>query len=162
MENNSVKRVQDVPMPSRREIEARMVVPFLEAFFKEVGEKRGLEIASHVISQLALSEGKKIAEFVGGNSLRCLMEKLVPIFGHGGSLKIEIKEDSEKCIRFDVTECIYAKMYKEIGLEEYGSLLSCQRDRFFFEGFNPDFVFTRKGTIIEGYPCCDFCLELKK
>ena len=162
MNESKIQTVRDVPMPLRREIEAQMIIPFLEAFGEELGEKKTIEIASRVISQLARNAGKQMAAMIGDNSLHSFLESMVPVFGQDGALKVKVRENSEECVRMDVTECVYAKMYKEKGLEKYGTLLSCQRDKYLFEGFNPDIVFTRKGTIMEGYPCCDFCLELNK
>jgi hypothetical protein len=162
MSESKIQTVKDIPMPLQREIEARIIVPFIEAFAKEIGEEKTLEIASQVISRLAVYAGKQMADAIGDNSLDAFLTSMLPVFGQGGALKVEVKENTPDRVRMDVKECIYTKMYKETGMEKYGTLLSCQRDKYLFEGFNPDIVFKREGTIMEGFSCCDFCLEIKK
>lgn len=153
--------INDVPILLRREIEALMVAPFLEAFAKELGWDRTREIARSVIADLARQAGRGMAAAAGGNTLGDLM-KVIPAFSQGGALEIEVKLPDPDCIRMDVTRCAYADMYRKNGLAELGSLLSCYRDNYLFEGFNPDLVFTRTETIMDGGNCCDFCLEQKR
>ena len=64
-------------------------------------------------------------------------------------------------MRMDMTRCAYVDMYKKLGLEELGGVLSCGRDEYLIRGFNPDVEFTRQYTLMSGGPCCDFCLKLK-
>jgi len=156
-----MQTIHEVPIPLRREIEALMVAPFLEAFAKELGWDRTREIAQSVIASLALQAGKDMAAAAGGNTLNDLM-KVIPAFGQGGALEFEVRESDSACVRMDVRRCAYADMYRKIGLAELGSLLSCQRDGYLFEGFNADLVFTRTQTIMDGGSCCDFCLKLKQ
>ena len=63
-----METIQDVPILLRREIEALMVAPFLDAFAKELGESRTMEIAREVIAKLARQSGAEAAKAVGGNS----------------------------------------------------------------------------------------------
>ncbi len=153
--------IQEVPILLRREIEALMVAPFLEAFSKELGWDRTREIARSVIASLARQAGEGMAAAAGGNTLNDLM-KVIPAFGQGGALELEVKQSDPDCLRMDVTRCAYAEMYRRNGLAGLGSLLSCQRDSYLFEGFNPDLVFTRSQTIMDGGCRCDFCLEPKR
>jgi hypothetical protein len=152
--------INEVPILLRREIEALMVAPFLEAFAKELGWDRTRDIARSVIASLAFQAGKNLAAAVGGNTLSHLL-KVLPAFSQGGALTLEDRGSNAKCIRTDVTRCAYVEMYRRNGLDELGSLLSCQRDNYLFEGFNPDLLFTRTKTIMDGCDCCDFCLKLK-
>jgi len=152
--------INEVPMLLRREIEALMVAPFLEAFAKELGWDRTREIAQSVIASLGLQAGKGLAAVAGGNTLDHLM-KVLPAFSQGGALTFEDRGSDANCIRTDVTHCAYTEMYHRNGLAALGSLLSCQRDNYLFEGFNPNIVFTRTKTIMDGCDCCDFCLKSK-
>jgi hypothetical protein len=51
-------------------------------------------------------------------------------------------------------------MYKELEIQDYGTLLSCERDAAQIAGFNPKIRFTRTQTIMSGAPYCDFRYEL--
>jgi hypothetical protein len=152
--------INEVPILLRREIEALMVAPFLNAFAKELGWDRTREIAQSVIASLALQAGKDMAVAAGGNTLNHLLRAL-SAFSQGSALTLEERDSNAKCVRTDVTRCAYAEMYRRNNLTELGSLLSCQRDNYLFEGFNPDLVFTRTKTIMDGCDCCDFCMEIK-
>jgi hypothetical protein len=61
---------------------------------------------------------------------------------------------------FDVTRCRYAEMYREMGLEAIGDLLSCNRDGTFVEGYNPDITMEREHTIMQGHGRCTFRYRL--
>jgi hypothetical protein len=156
-----MERINDVPILLRREIEALMVAPFLDAFAKEFGWEKTLEIAQGVIAELARKAGKELAAAAGGNTLEHLA-RVIPAFSQGGALETEVVESTSECIRMNVTRCEYTEMYAKHHLNELGLLLSCQRDGYLFEGFNPDIEFTRTGTKMDGQPCCDFCLKLRK
>jgi hypothetical protein len=62
---------------------------------------------------------------------------------------------------FDVTRCRYAEMYREMGLEAIGDLLSCNRDGTFVEGYNPDITMERQQTIMQGHGRCTFRYRMK-
>lgn len=156
-----MKTIDDVPMILRREIEARIVAPFLKAFAEELGWEKTKEITSKVISQDAGNSGKGLAQAAGGNSLTNL-GLVVNRFGSDGVLETEVTENSPECIRMNVTKCDYVDMYKRLGLEEMGEMLSCERDTYLFKGFNPDIEFTRTSTIMSGGRVCNFCLKIKK
>jgi hypothetical protein len=156
-----MKTIDEVPMILRREIEALMIAPFLMAFSKEIGEEKTQEIARKVISDLATKAGEDMAKAVGGNSLECLGRAL-SCFGQDGILETDMKENTPECIRMNVTKCGYTKMYRKNGIEDFGTLLSCERDGCLFNGFNPDIEFTRTKTIMNGGDVCDFCLKMKK
>jgi hypothetical protein len=47
-------------------------------------------------------------------------------------------------------------MYRRLGLEELGPILSCGRDGAMIDGFNPQIDFERTQTLMEGASHCDF------
>ncbi len=156
-----MQTINDVPMILRREIEARMITPFLEEFQKELGEEKTREITQKVISRMAEEAGRSMAQLFGSNDLNAVRDKMVPIMEKGGALKLEFPECSSACLRFNTVYCAYAEMFKRIGIDtELGERLCCQRDGYLFRGFNPEIKFTRTKTLMEGGDCCDFCLEL--
>jgi len=158
-----MQTIQDVPMILRREIEARVIAPFLEEFQRALGEEKTREITRRVISKLSWEAGKGMAELFGSNDLNAVKEKMIPIMENGGALKMELPECSSECLRFNTVYCAYAEMFKRIGIDtDLGEQLSCQRDVYLFQGFNPDIKFSRTKTLMEGGDCCDFCLELKE
>jgi len=78
------------------------------------------------------------------------------------ALEMEIIEQTETRLIFNVTRCRYADIYRDLGIPELGVLLSCNRSPASLEGFNPRLKVTRAKAIMEGADFCDFRYETKK
>ena len=150
--------MSQVSILTRREIEALIAVPLIKAFIEEFGKEKTLEITSKVIESLAEESGRMLAEFVGGNSLEDLAKGLA-LWSQDGANESELLEITDTKIATNITRCLYADMYKEHGMEEFGYLLSCGRDFAMVAGFNPKIKLTRTKTIMEGDDICDFRFE---
>ena len=137
----AVQDINQVDLIVRREIEALIAVPLIEAFSKRFGREETLEAAREVIAGLALEAGKMLKMFAGGDTMQHL-QRAIPMFSQGGALEFEIVEAGERRAGVNVTRCRYAEMYREHGLAEYGFLLGCGRDFALMEGFNPKIRFT--------------------
>lgn len=151
--------IDDLPILLRREIEARIAGPLIEAFAAEFGREQTIRVAGKVIKELAEESGAALAQGCGGNSLGHLA-KGTGKWSAGGALKREIIEQDEERYNYNITRCKYAEMYKSLGLQELGFLLSCGRDGKMFGGFNPEIKFERTQTIMQGASHCDFRLSL--
>jgi len=150
-----------VSILARREIEARILTPVIQAFMKEVGREKTLQILGPIIQNLAREAGANLAKVVGGNSLEHFVKGMT-YWTMEDALKLDILEQSPKKFIFNVIRCRYADMYKDLGIADLGVLLSCNRDKALIEGFNPKVQFSRTQTIMEGADCCDFGYELKE
>ncbi len=161
-ETNDV-RLNAIGVLTRREIEARIVAPLLDALADEFGRERVLEIARQTITRIAREQGEQLVENMGGNSLSHFATSLES-WKKGDALEIEILEQDDERFDFNVTRCRYAELYQVLGLPDLGVLLSCNRDYALIAGFNPDVELIRTQTIMEGAPFCDFrfCLNHRK
>jgi len=152
--------LNQISILARREIEARILSPVLKAFIKEFGKERTLKIVEPIIQSLAREAGTEMASLLGQNTLEAFSKSLV-FWTREDALQIDLLEQNDKRFFFNVTRCRYAKMYRELGIPEFGNLLSCSRDASLIEGVNPKIKFTRTQTIMEGAPYCDFRYELQ-
>jgi hypothetical protein len=152
--------VEQIPLLTRREIEARIVGPLLERFAEELGRETVLKLTQQVISKIAHEQGKQLADIFGGRTLGHFV-KCLEMWKLGDALEIELLEQTEHRLSFNVTHCRYAEMCKELGIESLGITMSCSRDFALVEGFNPDIILTRNQTIMEGARFCDFRLDSK-
>lgn len=139
----------------RRAIEARILAPVVEAMAREFGPERIHAIVREVVVGIARRQGAALAEACGGKTLTDLHGTL-DRWTADDALRLEVLEQSDERLSFDVTRCRYAEMYRELGIPELGAILSCGRDAALVEGFNPGVQLTRTQTILEGAPCCDF------
>lgn len=151
--------INDVPILVRREIEARIAGPLIEAFMEKFGREETIAVASDIILKLAEESGQQLAERCGGNSLEHLSSGTGQ-WSAGGALKRDVLEKTDSKYNYNIVRCKYADMYKELGLEELGFIFSCGRDGKMFGGFNPNIKFERTQTIMQGAAYCDFRLSL--
>jgi hypothetical protein len=77
------------------------------------------------------------------------------------AFEIEVLEQSDDVLSFNVTRCRYAELYEKLGIREFGTTLSCVRDFSLIRGFKPDVSLERSQTIMEGAACCDFRYRMK-
>ena len=148
------KLSQQLGVLKRREVEARILAPLIKSFIEEFGRDRVEKILSETIVELAREQGVELAaEF--GTTVESFAESL-QFWQQDGAMEIEIKEKSETRFDFDVKRCRYAELYSDLGIQDLGAILSCNRDFALIEGFNPSAKLERKDTIMAGNPCCTF------
>ena len=139
----------------RREIEARVVTPFIRALIQEVGKERALRTTEEIIRSLAKESGAQLAKSMEGNSMAHFVESL-KYWTKDDALELEVLEQTDSTFSFNVRRCRYAEMYRELGIQDLGKSLSCGRDFALVDGFNPRMKLVRTQTIMEGAAFCDF------
>ena len=150
-----------VGLLNRREIEARLLGPLLQALGAEFDPQRVWEIARQVILEAARQQGLQLAKSVEKNDLEHFVE-IQETWKKDNAILTEVLEQSNRKFSFNVFRCRYAEMYLHLGMTELGKMLSCERDFALIEGYNPHIHLTRTQTIMEGADICDFCFELSK
>ncbi len=153
--------LNEIGVLKRREIEARILMPVLQALGDEFGRDRIFEIVRRVIIDVARQQGRELAQRVGGDSLTHFASALED-WKKGDAYRMDVLERTDEKLSFNVTRCRYAEMYRALGIPEIGTLLSCNRDFSLVEGFNPAVKLTRTQTVMEGASYCDFRFELRR
>jgi GNAT superfamily N-acetyltransferase len=139
----------------RREIEARVLAPFVEALAGRYDRAGVLDVLRGVIVTLAREQGRELASLVGDRSIDAFVRSL-EWWTRDDALAITVREQSPDRLSFDVTRCRYAELYRALGIPELGATLSCNRDFALVEGFDETLELTRSQTIMQGAPFCDF------
>ncbi len=152
--------LDDVPMLIRREIEARILAPFVEALSEKYRRPDVVEVLRQTIERIARQQGRELATACGGSDLGAF-QKVVGKWREGGALELTVLQHDEVRYEFDVTCCQYARMYHRLGIPELGDVLSCSRDFTASEGFSPRLKLSRTQTIMGGADCCDFRYRLE-
>ena len=149
--------VQDIPTLVKRRLQAQVVAPIYEEMVREIGEEKAAAILDRAIRKAAIAEGREFAARApeGKTSMKDFIA-LYELWSRDGALELEVLEASDTKFDFNVTQCQYAEMYKEMGLGKIGHLLSCSRDGTFCEGYDPNITLKRDQTIMAGAPCCTF------
>ena len=152
---------QQIGVLTRREVEARILIPVLEALGQSFGREEVTRVIGDAIVDIARGQGADLAAAMGGNSLADFIASL-QFWTQDNSLEIDMLAQDEDSLHFNVTRCRYAEMYRDLGIPELGCLLSCNRDYSLIQGFNPDIELTRTQTVMQGAPHCDFRYKVKK
>jgi L-2-amino-thiazoline-4-carboxylic acid hydrolase len=154
-DHESVERLNAVGVLTRREIEARILAPVIDALGQRFGRDEVVAIVREVIAGIARDQGRVMAASRGDASLASFAQTLGP-WTTDDALRLRVLQEAPAQFDFDVTRCRYAEMYRALGIQELGEVLSCQRDAALVEGFNPHVTLTRTQTIMQGAACCDF------
>lgn len=144
---------------TRREIEARVLAPLVERITAALGAEPAEALLRDVVEVEAQRVGAAMRERVASegdpDDLRLFAAQWEPWF-RGGALEIRTLDASADTWRFAVTRCRYAEMYRSLGLERCGAMLSCRRDAALVTGYSNEIRFERSQTIMEGASHCDF------
>lgn len=144
---------------TRREIEARILKPFIAALSTRFGEVEVKEVLTEVVKKAAREGGQAMRAPTSGDDPGGDLERFAagwePWF-RGGALEIDELVRTPESWSFNVTRCRYAELYRSLGMAELGASLSCNRDAALIEGFSDAVDFERTQTLMEGAPCCDF------
>lgn len=145
----------ELPLLQRREIEARILAPVIEALAAKFGRDEVLALLSETIKRVAREHGAEMAQSMGSSTMAD-MAKVLDFWQHDGALKATVNRHDDEHFDFDVTRCKFAELYERLGIRELGPILSCNRDFCFIEGFNPKIKLQRSQTIMNGAAHCDF------
>ena len=146
---------------TRREVEARILIPVINALGDAFGRDEVLAIVRDTIAKIAREQGAALSQQMGGDSLKNFVDSLA-YWTQDQALEIDLIEESDDLLSFNVTRCRYAELYESLGIREIGTSFSCTRDFALIEGFNPDISLERTQTIMEGAKYCDFRYRRKK
>lgn len=156
---------QEVGVLRRREIEARILLPVVQAMEAELGAARANEVLLGVVDDAAVRAGRALREeaVARGTAEPDLVDFRAgwePWF-RDGALEIEELAQGPDEWSFNVTRCRYAEMYCGLGVRSLGDRLSCRRDAMLLTGFSEHYELERTQTIMEGASHCDFRYRLK-
>ncbi len=145
---------------NRREAEARILAPVIDALGREFGREKVIAVVSEAIRNEAREQGRRLAAERGDDL--AAFASILDIWSAGGGIEYEMIEATAERLAFNVTRCRYAELYRALGLGELGAVFSCNRDGALIEGFNPAIRFERAQTLMEGAPFCTFRYALER
>jgi len=88
-------RLHEVGVLTRREIEARILAPFVDALSKEFDRERVLQILRKTIIEVARTQGAQLVEAMGGDSLQHFNQSL-EYWKRGDALEMDVLEQNEE------------------------------------------------------------------
>ena len=150
-----------IPVVEQAKAQARVLVPLIKALRGELGEERANALVRKVLADYYRGLGKASWQKRGSDAAEEKLEETWQSFAAGDALEYKVLKKSPDAYELNVTECRYAKFYKELGEPELGFLLVCSQDFTFFEGYD-GVQLERTQTIMQGASHCDFRYRLQQ
>jgi hypothetical protein len=122
----------------------------------EIGREKLHEMMKHVIDKAARQQMAEFAKKAGKNDLATFTQDFrKPDSIYQSVLTFQVIEDTPRAFEAKVTECLWAKTYREANAGDLGYILSCYGDFASAEGFNPKMRMIRTKTLMQGDDCCN-------
>jgi hypothetical protein len=130
----------------------RNFIPYMKAVEAQVGREtltRILKEAGAAQARRGMDRVQKrdFATWVGN------MKSISPMFQH--ALTYEIVEDAPAAFEFRVSQCLWAKVFRESDAADIGYAAICHPDFAVASGFNPKLKLVRTKTLMQGQECCN-------
>lgn len=150
-----------VPVIEQVKIQAQVLVPLIKALREEIGVERANKLVRKVLAGHFRKLGEASWRRLGTEGAEKKIERTWKSFAAGDALGYQVLKSSPEAFELNITECQYAKFYKELGEPELGFLLVCSQDDAFFEGYE-GVRLKRTQTIMQGASHCDFRYRLEQ
>jgi hypothetical protein len=129
---------------------------FWRGLEKELGKDKFFALMKRVIDEAVLQESAEYAKTSGKNDLAAYVADLKkPDRLWSNVLTFNIVEDTPTAFEIRVTECLWAKTYRDANAGDLGYLLSCYGDFASTKGFNPKMHMIRTKTLMQGDAFCN-------
>lgn len=103
-----------------------------------------------------------IATYKPGNTLQNFVKPFYKEESYRTILTIEVIENRENFVSLRFTECLNAKVFRELDAADIGYATLCHGDEAWARAFNPKIKFVRTKTLMEGDDCCDHCYIMEE
>ncbi len=113
------------------------------------------EVVRIIVHENARRDWEAIAAQQPGNGIEDLIRLLWEPLGRAG-FEFAYRNLADE-VQFRCTHCPHVAVARELGAEDWMTLLLCGADIGMTAGFNPAIAFRRTQTLMEGHPCCDHC-----
>lgn len=135
---------------------ASTLIPFLRAFGEDMDPDEHLERLREIGSRRSTQIFSSYASQVPNRDLATFTAPLIgPNSRNANVLTIEVVESSEDVCELRVSECLWAKTFRDAGAADLGLACICHPDYAAIEAFNPEFEMVRDKTLMEGHDCCN-------
>jgi hypothetical protein len=129
-------------------------IPIMKSLAAQIGPEKLIAMLKEVTSERARNgmtrrsiPNRDLATWTAG------MKPPGPLFQH--ALAAEIVEDSPQAFEFRISQCLWAKTFREEDAADIGYACVCYPDYAVASGFNPKLKLIRTKTLMQGHDCCN-------
>ena len=131
-------------------------IPEFQQLARELGEETFYAALEKIALETARKAGEEDAKKLSSNDIAAFINAGKDrnyFWSH--VLTYETVEETPATSEIKVTECLWAKTFRELGAEKLGFILVCNPDYSYCQGFNPKITMTRTKTLMQGDDCCN-------
>lgn len=131
-------------------------VGLLRGLEKEIGSEKFVAMLRNVIDEGGKKRSAEYARKLGKNDLAAYTQNFRQQGGfYQKALTFQIVEDTPRAFEVKITECLWAKTYRDANAADLGYLLSCYGDYAAAKGFNSKMRMIRTKTLMQGDAFCN-------
>jgi hypothetical protein len=135
--------------------ENRYYIDFIKTLQTELEEEELIRLLNIHSADWGRRIGKRHAEMSPDTSFESFVANFTPQ-NYERTLTLEVTEDSDKVVGLRVTECVWAKVFRDAGLGgEIGHAAVCNMDFHWPRSFNENFKMERTKTLMQGDDLCN-------
>jgi hypothetical protein len=132
------------------------LIPLLKTLANDIGKEKFIEMLKKATSDAAARGAKEEAKDLPKKDLAAFMGPLkAASYFWKHVLTYEFVEDTEKAAEIKVTECLWAKTFREADAADIGYATLCYGDYAAAPAFNPKMKMIRTKTLMQGHDCCN-------
>ncbi|MGA2588166.1 MAG: L-2-amino-thiazoline-4-carboxylic acid hydrolase [Candidatus Aminicenantales bacterium] len=122
----------------------------------EIGREKLHEMIKRIIDLPKKQQKTEFPKKAGKNDLATYTQNFrKPDSFYQNVLTFQIIEDTPQAFEIKVTECLWAKTYRDFSAGDLGYILSCYADFGSAKAFNPKMRMIRTKTLMQGDDCCN-------
>ena len=130
-------------------------VPLMRNIANEIGKERFTEALGKASSEFGEQIGQNQAQTLGRNDIASWAAFVKEYHLYNNALTFEIIEETDIAFEIRVTECLWAKTFREADASDVGYAVICHPDYAFAPAFNPEMKMIRTKTLMQGDGCCN-------
>ena len=130
-------------------------IPIMQNLANEIGKDEFIEMLKRASSEIGAQSGQDKAKSLQKNDLAAYASNLKANELYKHVLTYEIVEETDKAVQLNITECLWAKIFREAKASEIGYAAICYPDYAWTSAFNPKMKFIRTKTLMQGHDCCN-------
>ncbi len=135
---------------------AAYYIPIMKGLQARIGEDEFIEMLKGASGDAARSGAEHHAGEMASNDLASFkVWATEPDRLYQHALKWEVVEDTESTFGVKISECLWAKTFRDADAGDIGYAGICHGDYAWASGYNPKLRMERTKTLMQGHDCCD-------
>ncbi len=139
-------------------------IPIFQSLAKQLGKEKLIEMLEKASSEKISQEAEYMVKDIPDrdiNSFAMLFEDYLSTPPFDKALSAQVVEKSEKVFEIKYTECLFAKIFREMGAADIGYTLECVGASIFAKTFNQKMTCKNPKNLMKGDDVCIERFELE-